>query len=264
MSTKPLSARDERALVSRAKAGDRSARQKLAQTSLGLVRAVAEEFSSPLLTHSELIQEGMVGLLQAIDRFDIDRELRFSTYAVWCIRRAMHEAVTNARPIRIPPHAARQLAAIRNAESELQAADRRRPSDAEIARATALRPSTVRKLRVAPFVSRCLDEPSSDASSFLRERVPDSALPDSHESLVARERADELARLLALLPDRHREVLTRHYGLGRDRPMSHREVGRRIGVGEARSRQLEQEALRRLRSMFRGTRTRGTPRCRPA
>jgi len=217
--------------------------------SLGLVHAIAAEFSSPLLTRTDLIQEGVVGLLRAIDRFDIGRELRFSTYAVWWIRRSMHEAVTNARPIRIPPHAARQLAAIRSVESELLGAGRRRPSDAQIARATGLRASTVRRLRTAPFVARSLDEPSAAGSAPLRDCVAHSALPDSHDPLPVDERSGELVGLLALLPDRHREVLTRHYGLGSDPPMSHREVALRIGVGEARSRQLEREALHRLRSI---------------
>lgn len=259
-----LSARDERALMSRAKAGDRRARQDLAERSIGLVQKIAREFSSQFLARTDLIQEGMVGLLQAIDRFDLDRELRFSTYAVWWIRRSMHEAVTNGRAIRIPAQAARHLAAIRSAESNLQAVGRRRPTDAQIARATGLRTSTVRKLRAAPFVACSFDEPSGADGLSLADHVANTVLPDNDDAPAAGEAAGELSGLLALLPNRHREVLTCHYGLGRDGPMSHRDVGLRVGVGEARSRQLEQEALRRLRSMFRGTRTRGTPRCRPA
>jgi len=246
-----LSARDERALISRAKEGDRCARQEMVEISLGLVHAIAAEFRSPLLTRSELIQEGVVGLLRAIDRFDMGRELRFSTYAVWWIRRSMHEAVTNARPIRIPAHAARQLAAIRSAESELVGADHRRPSDAQIARATGLRASTVRRLRAAPFVARSLDEPSAAEGAPPRERFADRDLTEPDDARVSA----ELTGLLALLPGRHREVLTRHYGLGPDPPMSHREVALRIGVGEARSRQLEREALRRLRSILHSRRS---------
>jgi len=218
--------------------------------SLGLVHAVAAEFSSPLLARTDLIQEGVVGLLHAIDRFDARRQLRFSTYAVWWIRRSMHEALTNARPIRIPAAAARQLAAIRSAESALEAASRRHPSDTELAHATGLRTSTVRNLRVAPFVACSFDELPTDGNTPLRDRVGDMAQVDADDLVVANERASEVTRLLALLPERHREVLTRHYGLGRARAMSHRELAVRIGVGVARSRQLEREALHRLRSIF--------------
>jgi len=248
--TKLLSTREERALLSRAQAGERQARQEIAQMSLGLVHVIATEFSFTLLSRADLIQEGVIGLLEAIDRFDLGRGLRFSTYAGWCIRRSMHEAITNARPIRIPARAARQLAAIRSAESDLEAGGCPYPSDAQIAGATGLRASTVRRLRVAPFVACSLDEPLATERASFRDCVAVGAHSESDDPLAASERTRQLKGLLALLPDRHREVLTCHYGLGRDRPMSHREVGLRIGVGEARSRQLEREALHRLRSIF--------------
>jgi RNA polymerase sigma factor (sigma-70 family) len=245
-----LSRSEERAVLSRAQAGDRQARQELAQTSLGLVHVIASEFSSPLLSRADLIQEGVIGLLEAIDRFDLGRGLRFSTYAGWCIRRSMHDAVTNARPIRIPARAARQLAAIRSAESDLEAKGCQRPSDAQLAEAAGLRTSTVRNLRAAPFIACSLDEASATETAPLRDCAEARADSEFDDPLAVGERTRHVTGLLALLPDRHREVLMCHYGLGRDRPMSHREVGRRIGVGEARSRQLEREALHRLRSIF--------------
>jgi RNA polymerase sigma factor (sigma-70 family) len=135
---------------------------------------------------------------------------------------------------------------VRRAEEQLGPG---RASDAGIAELTQLSVRTVRSLRSAPHVVASLDEPVGDGTSALGDVLADSGAVDPSERAIAREQRDDVSALLRLLPQRHHEVLVRRYGLNGSRVHSHEEIGRRLGVGEERIRQLERESLNRLRSI---------------
>jgi len=232
--------------------GDRKARQRLIEANQGLVFSIAVAYVGSGVQLADLVQDGMVGLVNAAERFDHRRRARFSTYAALWVRRAILDAIVDARMIRIPAKARQQLAAVRRAESELGRTGLERVTDASIAGRTGLTESVVRNLRGAPMVAASLDEPAGDADHSprrLQDRVSDPAAVDPLEHAIAREQRDALSAQIRLLPARHREVLTRRYGLDHHREESHREIAERLGLGVDRTRQLEHEALRRLRAI---------------
>jgi RNA polymerase primary sigma factor len=244
-----LSATEEVQLARRIARGDAEAKRRLVYCSLGLVRAVATTCRGRGVPLADLVQEGMIGLIQAADAFDVCRGVKFSTYAGRLIRYAMLDAIAAANVIPIPATANRQLAAVRRVESELERLERRPASDAAIAERTQLSAATVRSLRAAAQVAASLDEPVGEDGVLLSELVADDRAVDPSESAVEHERCEEVRGMLRLLPERHRDVLVRRYGLDSTREQSHGEIGKSLGVSEARSRQIEAEALRRLRSI---------------
>jgi len=228
---------------------DAQAKQRMVERHLPLVRAVARTYRGSAVPFADLVQEGTVGLVRAVERFDHRREVKFSTFAVWWIRRAMLDAIANANVIRIPAKALRQLAALRRAESELTRIGRPHASDSEIAERAQLSVSSVRSLRAAARVTASLDEPVGEASTPLGDLCADERALDPAETVIARESRRELSAMLRLLPERHREVIVRRYGLHHRRAQGHEEIGASLGVGAQRSRQIERDALHRLRSI---------------
>jgi RNA polymerase primary sigma factor len=244
-----LSAAEEAALARRIEAGDLEARETLIERNLGLVVAIARTYRGGSVAFADLVQDGTIGLVRAAEGFDHRRGLKFSTYAVWWIRRAMLDAIADSNVIRVPPKAGEQLAAVRRAEAELARIGPRRPSDSAIAQETGFSVATIRSLRVAARVTVSLDEPVGEGSMPLQELVADDRAVDPPESVIAREDRAEVSAMLRLLPKRHREVLIRRYGLGQTRAQSHEEISEWLGVGQERSRQIEREGLHRLRSI---------------
>jgi RNA polymerase primary sigma factor len=244
-----LTAQDELRLARRIERGDLAARDELVTANLPLVRALARRYDDRGVPVEDLVQEGSVGLVRAAERFDHRRGLRFSTYAAWWIRRSIMDAVTNARAIRIPPAAQQQLAAVLRAEDELRRLGAV-PNDEAIAERAALSPRTVRALRGAPRVTASLDEPVGEDATPLTELIGD---PDGEAAFQRTERDEnrrQLCSRLGLLPARHRGVLLRRYGFCRDGAQSHEEIAAWLGVGEQRSRQIEQQGLHWLRAVF--------------
>jgi RNA polymerase primary sigma factor len=246
---KLLSAAEEIVLAKRIERGDLRAKQRMIESNLGLVHAVAGAYRGSTVPFADLVQEGTIGLVRAVERFDPQRGVKFSTYAVWWIRRSILDAIAGSKVIRMPAKANQQLAAVRRAEAALQRIEPRRPSDAAIAEHAELSVTTVRALRGAARVTASLDEPVGDDATPLGDLVADVGAGDPVESAIAQETRDEVSSMLRLLPERHREVIVRRYGLGDHRAQTHEQIGKRLGVGEERSRQIEREALHRLRSI---------------
>lgn len=244
-----LSAAEEAQLARRIERGDLKAKERMIESNLRLVHAVARTYRGSGVPFSDLVQEGTVGLVRAVERFDHRRGLKFSTYAVWWIRRAILDAIAGSNVIRIPAKANQQLAAVRRAEGELQRLGPGHATDSAIAERTELTETTVRSLRDAARVTASLDEPVGEDTTPLGDLLADDMAPDPSESVIAREGRQEVSAMLRLLPQRHREVLIRRYGLNDTRAQSHAQIGEWLGVGEERSRQLEREALHRLRSV---------------
>ena len=188
-----------------------AAERRMVERNLGLVHSVARSYSSSGVPLADLVQEGTIGLMRAVERFDPDRGVKFSTYAMFWIRRSVLDAIGASKLIRIPPKA------------------RRQPD--------------------VPRVTDSLDEPVGEDASALADLIADPRAADPSETAIEHERRDEVSAMLRLLPERHRDVVVRRYGLDGADIESHSEIGRSLGVGEQRSRQLERESLNRLRSM---------------
>jgi RNA polymerase primary sigma factor len=244
-----LTATEEAALARRIKLGDRGAREEMVERNLGLVRSVAKAYRGHGVPIEDLVQEGTVGLLRAIDRFDPRRELRLSTYAGWWIRRAVIDALDDARPIRIPAGAARGLAAVHRAERELRTESSSAPTESAVATRAGLRPERVRVLRHAAQVTASLDDEVGAYGTALHDFVADPGADDPWGRVDEHETRRQVWAMLKLLPSRHREVLVRRYGVVGGESETHAEIAAHLGVGEERSRQLEHEALHRLREL---------------
>jgi RNA polymerase primary sigma factor len=246
--SRPLLSRSEEERLSKLiEQGDDAAREAMIESNLRLVISLARQFRGRGVPYSDLIQEGTLGLVRAVEGFDYRRGNKFSTYAVWWIRRALLDALADARVIRVPQKASRQLAAINKAREELDRTGS--ASDGAIAVRTELAESTVRTLRAAGRVTASLEEPQRPDELPLQEVTPDVSARDPSEPAIAHEQSSQLWQMLKLLPHRHRAVLVARYGLaGRD-ALDHDEIGSALGLGEERCRQLEREALQRLRSI---------------
>jgi RNA polymerase primary sigma factor len=220
---------------------------------LRLVYSVARRYRGLGVPFEDLVQEGTVGLIRAVERFDPRRGVRFSTFAVWWIRRAVSDAVADGRTIRIPAQAGRGRAAVCRADNELRR-QARTPSTEAIAERTGLSAKRVRALREAARVTVSLDEPVGDDGASLIDIVADPAAADPWSLLDERETRRRVWAMLKVIPRRHREVLVRRYGIDGDREQSHAEIAEALGVGEERSRQVEREALRWLGELGGGRR----------
>jgi RNA polymerase primary sigma factor len=245
----PLTAAEEVRLAKRIERGDLRARDEMVERNLRLVFALARRYAGRGVPLEDLVQEGTIGLVHAVEKFDYRRDLRFSTYAVWWIRGSLVDALGAARPIRIPSSAGRQLAAIQRAEADLHRLHPGPVLDEAIAQQTGLPPETVGALRCASQVTASLDEGVSEDASRLVDLIPDAAAAAPWERASERETRSQLSRMLNALPAKHREVLMRRYGLNGTPAQEHGEIADWLGVGANRSRQLEREALHWLREL---------------
>jgi len=244
-----LSAAEEVELAKRIEGGDLDAKRRMIESNVRLVFAVARSYRGRGVPLADLAQEGTIGLARAVEGFDYRRGCRLSTYAVWWIRRSLRDAVANADLIRIPVKAGQQLAAVRRVEADLERGGCRSATDAAIAAKAGLPVHVVESLRGAARVTASLDEPLGQDGACLGELLPDERARDPAVSALEFEDLGSVASMVSLLPDRHRQVLERHYGLGNRVPQTHQQIGAWLGVSEQRSRQIEHEALQRLRAI---------------
>lgn len=238
------------ALVRRAQAGDAAAREQLIDRLLPLVASVARRYRTEGLDQTDLIQEGVVGLLRALERYDPDRDVPFGAYATWWVRQAAQDARSDfIRPFRLPPKALRQLSQLKSEHQRIYQAERRSAGLSELAERTSIDPAQAEALAAADARVRSLDEPvdvGDEQLGSLGDLLQDPISADAYEEVIDSLAGEQLRALLARLTEREREVVRARFGFdGQSEKLA--DIGERLGVSAERVRQIEERALAKLR-----------------
>ena len=240
---------EEQELARRVSEGDEDAIVRMADSNLRLVVSIAKHYRDRGLPLQDLIQEGNLGLLKAIEKFDYTRGYKFSTYATWWIRQAISRSIAdNARTIRVPVHMVETINRIRRESRQLQQELGREATETELAEASGL---TVEKLREVLKITPdpvSLDTPvGEDEDSPLSSFITAGTQAEPEKATEAALLKEQVRQLLGTLDERERRVLELRYGIGGDRARTLEEVGKEFGVTRERIRQIEAKALRKLR-----------------
>ena len=247
-----ISHEEEYELALRAKSGDRAAREKLLNANLRFVVSVAKKFRGQGLPLSDLINEGNIGLITALDKFEPEKGYHFISYAVWWIRQAIMKAISEkGRTVRLPLNRANELMQIQKAMKTIihdkETAD---PSIEEIAEATGLDSALVSDLLSISQDVVSIDSPvrrGEESDTALGEFIEDESDGPEKQVMDSALRA-EVRSLLSMLSDKERDIIELRYGLSGEKPMSLKEIGERYSLTKERIRQIEKRALEKLRA----------------
>ena len=249
-----LTPEEERRTAEKAQKGDKEAMDLLTRSNLRLVVSIARNYMNRGLALPDLIQEGNIGLMHAVEKFDWSKGFRFSTYATWWIKQSMIRAIgEQARYIRLPVHLNEQLMKIHKVRTRLTQELNHEPDSAEIAaQIPGMTAERVEELLKLSMDTVSLETPvGDDDSSTLSDFVADDTLKNPEQVSLEAYRREEVHEMLKELPEREQEILKARFGLDGQEPQTLEEVGKRLNVTKERVRQLENRAIRRLAGNYR-------------
>jgi len=251
--TRLLTAEQEIVLARRIRKGDHQARDEMIRSNLRLVVSIAKNYSRRGLSLLDLIEEGNLGLLRAVERFDPAQGCRFSTYASWWIRQAIKRSLISAvKPVEIPPYMVDMINKWRRTAARLECEQGRRPTQTEIARAMGL---SRKKVNVIASAARAFSSPfqavSDDAEWSLSEMLADEDSRSPADVIINNRRTEAVMQFLSSIDERASTVLRMRFGLEGGEPLTLKEIGEKVGLTRERVRQIEHEALRCITAAIR-------------
>ena len=244
-----LTREDEVELAQAIETGDDAARRKMIESNLRLVVTIARRFSATGLPIADLVQEGNLGLMRAVEKFDWRLGFKFSTYATWWIRQAIARGAADrgTRAIRLPVHVDEQMGRLWRTQTRLHERLGREPTDDELADALEVPADKVARLKDTAHTVTSLDAPVGEDGAVLQDLLEDDAAAGPDELAVEAVGREALEQVLNALPDRERQVLVLRFGLDSGTPRTLAEVGSVLGFSRERARQVERDALASLR-----------------
>ncbi len=250
--TKLLSAEEERALARRIANGDMAARDHMIESNLRLVVKIAKRYMNRGLPFLDLIEEGNMGLIKAVERFKLSKECRFSTYATWWIRQSIERALVNqSRTIRLPVHVSDDINKFIKISRELIHQFNREPQVPEIAEAMGVDPSYIRRLMVLVKKTYSIEHPMGENRDYsLIDTIEDVNADNPLDFVEDLDKFVHVSQWLASLSENEREILVLRFGLDDQEPQTLDTIGRRFGVTRERIRQIEAKSLDKLRRIM--------------
>ena len=242
-----LTAADEIELAQRIERGDLEAKERMINSNLRLVVSQARRYQGHGLAMEDLVQEGMLGLIRAVEKFDWRRGFKFSTYGTLWIRQAIQRGLQNhGRTIRVPVHVAQRQVKVRKIEGELNTKLSREPTDEEIAAVAELPIEEVAELRELSRGLASLDQPVGEDGETALGDLLASERPEPIEEVATADREQRINAVVERLPEEERNVIRLRFGLAGDEPRTIRQTGTELGIPTERARQLEEQGLSRL------------------
>lgn len=249
--TNLLTAEEEKALALRIEAGDMDARARMIEANLRLVVKISKRYVNRGLSFLDLVEEGNLGLIRAVERFRADKDCRFSTYGTWWIRQSIERALINqANAVRIPVHIADDISRLFRAAAGLRRTGGAEPGPDQLAEAMDVAPDYVRRLLGFARRTFSLDQPIGEEGGYsLQDTLEDPEVLDPAEVVLQEDRVALLRDWLAGLQVREKEILILRYGLYDGDVLTLEQIGKRYGVTRERIRQIETAAIRKLRKL---------------
>ncbi len=250
--TNLLTAEEERALARRIDDGDMAARDRMIESNLRLVVKIAKRYMNRGLPFLDLIEEGNLGLIKAVERFKLSKGCRFSTYATWWIRQSIERALVNqSRTIRLPVHVSDDINKLIKISRELVRVYNREPQVAEVADAMGVAPAYIRRLMVLLKKTYSIEHPMGENSDYsLIDTIEDSSVVNPLELAEGLNKYQIIAELLASLNNNEKEIIALRFGLDDRDPQTLDTIGRQFGVTRERIRQIEAKSLEKLRALL--------------
>jgi len=254
-----LTAAEERELASRISRGDMAARDRMIESNLRLVVKIAKRYMNRGLPFLDLIEEGNMGLIKAVERFKLSKECRFSTYATWWIRQSIERALVNqSRTIRLPVHVSDDINKLIKVTRELIPQLSREPKVEEIAEVMGVEPAYVRRLMVLVKKTYSIEHPMGENNDYsLIDTIEDSTAVDPSALIEDLDKFAHVSRWLGTLSENEQEILKLRFGLDDEPPQTLDTIGRKFGVTRERIRQIEAKSLEKLRRIMEETRASG-------
>jgi RNA polymerase primary sigma factor len=244
-----ITPKEEIALAKRIKKGDKAAREQMIKANLRLVVKIARDYENYGLPLLDLVSEGNIGLMKAVDRFDPKKGAKLSTYAAWWIKQSIRRAISDqSKTIRLPVHVTDKLLHIRRAEAKFHNEFGRAPTDDELSEELGLAAKRIAQYRKAAISPTSLDAQMGEGDSgTISEIVADENADTPYEQLEEKTDTDLIHEVLPTLDSREQEILRSRFGLGGDKEQTLEEIGEKFGVTRERIRQIQELALSKLR-----------------